>query len=90
MKIKKDFVLRQIAGKWVILPLADGTKDFSAMLTLNDTGAALWRVLEKTPEEEALVAALLDEYEVTEAQARADVSRFLDKLVQIGCIEYEN
>lgn len=90
MRIKRDFVLRQIAGKWIILPLADGTQDFSAMLTLNDAGATLWRTLEKTPEPEALVAALLDEYEVTEAQARADVSRFLDKLVQIGCIEYEN
>ena len=87
MRLKKDYVLRQVAETWVVLPLAAETVNFSGMLTLNDSGAMLWRVLEKDCRVEALVEALLDEYEVEEAVARQDAEVFWEKLVQAGCLE---
>jgi len=87
MRLKKDYVLRQVADTWVVLPLAAETVNFSGMLTLNDSGAMLWRVLEKDCSREALVQALLDEYEVEEEIARLDAGAFWDKLVDAGCIE---
>lgn len=85
MKIKDDFVLRQVAGTWVVLPLGQATVDFNGMLTLNDSGAMLWKVLEQGGDHEALVNALTSEYEVTREQATADVDEFLDKLFKAGC-----
>ena len=35
MKLKKNFVLRQVAGTWVVLPLGAETVNFSGMLQLN-------------------------------------------------------
>ena len=87
MKVKKDYVLRQVADTWVVLPLGDAAVDFSGMLTLNESGAMLWRVLEQGASREELVAALLDEYEVSRQQAMADVDAFLNKLLQAGCLE---
>ena len=87
MKVKKDYVLRQVADTWVVLPLGGAAVDFSGMLTLNESGAMLWRVLEQGASREELVAALLDEYEVSRQQAMADVDAFLNKLLQAGCLE---
>ena len=87
MKLKKNFVLRQVAGAWVVLPLGAETVNFSGMLQLNDSGAMLWRVLEAGGDKEALVDALLGGYDVTREQAEADVQEFLAKLTQTGCMQ---
>ena len=87
MKLKKNFILRQVADTWVVLPLAEATVDFSAVMTLNGSGALLWQNLEQGADREGLVAALTAEYEVTEQKAAADVDAFLKKLARIGCIE---
>lgn len=87
MKLKADYVLRQIAGAWVVLPIGETAVDFSGMLRLNESGAMLWRILEQEADKQALVDALTGEYNVSSVQADADVEEFLDKLVQAGCLE---
>lgn len=87
MKIKSTFALRSIAGSWVALPLGEATVDFTGMLTLNETGVLLWRMLEGGCTREDLINGLLSEYEVTEADAARDVDAFVAKLNGAGCIE---
>ena len=87
MKIKKDFALRSIAGTWVVLPLGAKTLDFSGMLTLNESGYALWRLLEEGTTREKMAEALTKEYEVGYDEALADVDEYLEKLAKAGCIE---
>lgn len=87
MKLKENFVLRQVAGTWVVLPLGQATIDFNGMLTLNETGAVLWRALEQGGDREALADALMAEYEVAREEALADVDAFVEKLVEAGCAE---
>ena len=86
MRIKKDLVLRQIGGNWVVLPLATDTVDFSGILSLNDSGAMLWNVLLGDCSVDALTKALLAEYEVSEEQAKKDAEEFFEKLIQAGCL----
>lgn len=87
MKIKENFVLRQVADAWVVLPLGDATLDFNGMLTLNESGVLLWRLLEQGKDRDALVDMLLSVYEVSRQEASADVEEFLNKLIQAGCVE---
>ena len=87
MKLNADYVLRQIAGHWMVLPIGQSAMDFSGMIRLNETGAMLWKLLESGCDKQALVAALTQEYNVTSGQADADVEEFLDKLVRSGCLE---
>ena len=87
MKINDNFVLRQVAGSWIVLSVADETVNFNGMLTLNETGYMLWKLLEKGSSREALAQALTDEYDVTYAEALADVDEYLGKLERVGCLE---
>lgn len=87
MKLKENFALRQVADTWVVLPLGEESVNFNGMLSLNETGALLWRALEKGGNREALADALMQEYIVDPAQALADVDAFLEKLRQVGCVE---
>jgi len=87
MKIKEGFLLRQVADNWVVLPVGQACVDFNGMLSLNDSGALLWKALEQGGDREALADALLAEYEVERSVALADVDEFLAKLSKAGCLE---
>ena len=86
MKLNENFVLRQVADNWVVLPVGQASVDFNGMLTLNDSGALLWRALEQGGDREALADALLAEYEVERSVALADVDEFLASLAKVGCL----
>ena len=87
MKIKGGFALKQIAGNWVVLPLADPTLDFTGMLTLNESGRMLWLRLIDSSTRDELAKALVGEYEVDYDEALADVDAFLETLTCAGCLE---
>ena len=80
MKIKQGFVLRTVGDNSIVIALGDKAKEFNAMISLNEVGAFLWRQLEKGADEQALVQALLGEYEVSEEIEKNDVSKFVQKL----------
>ena len=79
MKLKPGFILRQVAGENVVIPTGSDL-DLNMMITLNDTGAFPWKLLEQDTDENAMVAALLEEYDVDEAAARTPVAPFVTKL----------
>lgn len=87
MKIKKDFLLRQVAETWVIMPIGKEMLDFNGMITLNETGALLWQKLQEGENLEGLVAALMAEYDVSAEEARIDAAAFCRKLLDAGCAE---
>ncbi|MBQ3226277.1 MAG: PqqD family protein [Clostridia bacterium] len=80
MKIKDGFILKEMAGSWVVVPLGEKLVNFEMMMTLNETGAFLWEQLKEDKPEEELVAALLAEYNVEKEVAANDVSEFVQKL----------
>ena len=82
MKIKEGFLLRQVAGKNVVLP--GGDLDLNMMITLNETGAFLWEQLQSEKSEQELIAALLDAFDVEETVAAKAVSAFIQKLNDHG------
>lgn len=87
MRIKENFALRQVADTWCVLPLGEATLNLNGMLTLNNSGAMLWKVLEKGGSKESMAYALLAEYDVDREQALADVEEFIEKLRAVDCIE---
>ena len=60
--------------------------DRSIYLSLNGTGAVLWRAIVNPASEDHLVRSLVQEFEVGEERARADVTRFLRRLDDLGLI----
>ena len=89
MKLSEKFVLRQVAGNWVVLPLSDATVNFNGMLKLNESGVLLWRLLEQGKDREALAEMLTTVYDVSLEDALSDVDEFVNKLSRVGCIELQ-
>ena len=88
MNVKLGFVLREIAGETLLVPAGKTALDLNGMLTLNETGAALWRMLPEAADAEALTQGLLQEFEGAPAeQVRADVEEFLARLRELGIVE---
>ena len=79
MKIKEGFLLREVAGQTVVLPCGDAM-DLNMMITLNETGKFLWKLLEQDTDEASLVNALLAEYDVDRETAAKSVAAFVAKL----------
>lgn len=86
MKLKDGFVLRQVAGEYVAIPSGDEV-DLNKMITLNETGAFLWERMSAETTQEALVEALLAEYEVGRDTAVRCVSDFVAKLEGYGFLD---
>lgn len=41
MKLKTGFMLREIAGQWIVVPLGQRTVEFNAIMNLSETGALI-------------------------------------------------
>ncbi len=88
MKIKDSFLLKNVAGKIIVVPVGKATLDFNAMITLNDTGAFLFEKLQKNDmTAEQLVEALTQEYDVSKETARQDIDRFIEQIAAAGITE---
>ncbi len=82
MRINKEFVLREIAGDYVIIPTGQTVLEFNGLITVNEVGVVLWNMLQNEVTEDQLVEGILKEYDVEEEVAREDIREFLDRLVQ--------
>lgn len=87
MKVEKEFVLREIAGDYVIIPTGQTVLYFNGLITVNEIGAFLWNLLQNDVTQEQLVKAVLDEYDVDEVTAREDIQDFLETLLKGGIME---
>lgn len=87
MKIKEDFVLRKVADSYVVVPVNKLTLDFNGIINLNETGAFLFEKLQNDCEKADLLKAMLDEYEVSEQKASADIDSFIKKLEEADVLE---
>ena len=77
MKIKGTFVMRNIAGDIVIVPVGETALSYNGMITTTPTGAAIWQALESDCDKETLIQIILDRFDVDYETASADIEEFL-------------
>ncbi|HPB11813.1 MAG TPA: PqqD family protein [Kiritimatiellia bacterium] len=76
-----DIELRTIAGEYFLIVLHAGE---SKMFSLNGMGLWFWEQMARPVAKAELLGAMLAEYEVDEATARAEIDRFLTDLSEKG------
>ncbi|MDU2200121.1 MAG: PqqD family protein [Terrisporobacter othiniensis] len=86
MKFKKEFMIREIVGETILIPMGDSNNHFNGIITINELGKFIWENLESSKDEEELLHKILEEYEVEEKEAKEDLDEFLDKLRQVDII----
>lgn len=87
MKIKPGYLLREVMDVAVILGIGSENYVPNEIMSLNETGALLWRRLETGAEKRELVDAILKEYDTDAETAEKDVDAFLAQLREKALIE---
>ena len=80
MKIANDFILREIAGDYLVIPTGNTALSFNGLITLNEIGSFLWKQLEEDRTLEDLIEAILEEYDIDYDTAKVDIEDFLEYL----------
>ena len=80
MKIVEGYILKNIADSYVVVPIGSRSVDFSSIISVNDTGAFIWKQLETETTPEKILKNMLEQYDVSEEQAKADIDAFIEKL----------
>lgn len=86
MKIDRNFVLREIADECIIIPTGKTALKFNGLITVNEIGLELWKMLQEEVTFEDLLQGIMEEYDVEEDVAKEDIQEFLDKLIQGGIL----
>ena len=86
MIIKKDLVKRDIAGDTILVPVGKTVYDATGLFVLNELGAFIWDLLPQAETEDDICKAVLEAYEVSEEEARADIAEFLDQLKKLNIL----
>ena len=87
MKIKKGFVMREVAGQSVIIAVGAAAKSYNGMIKLNDTAKIAWKCLENGCELDEMVNAILDEYDADRETVKKDMEKFIEALEGANILE---
>jgi hypothetical protein len=87
MKIKSGFVMKDVAGSKVVLPLGERRLDLNGIITFNDVGAEVFNMLDGTNSVEEIVAKIAKDYEVSTEIVEADVNELIEKMKANGLVE---
>ncbi len=88
MKLKYNFVVKDVAGKTLAVAVGNDNEMFNGMIKLNATAKFIFEMLSLNHHtEEELVSALKDEYGIDEATAEDAVCGFLATLRENNLIE---
>lgn len=87
MKIHGEYILREVVGEYVLVPVGQTALEFNGIISLNEVGACIWRQLEKNASREEMLARILEEFEVSAGEAEADLEEFLQLLREKNLLE---
>lgn len=85
MHIKEGYILQEVAGTYLVMPTGseDGLK---RVITLNETGAFMWRLLDQGLTRDEIVAKTEEEYDAPRELIGQDVDRLLAKMRDAGLL----
>lgn len=80
MKLNGSFLLREVAGEWLAIPVGESALCFGGMIVLNPTSRVIWEVLQQDVTEKDIVDAIMQRFDITAEEAETDVRAFLEQM----------
>lgn len=87
MRASTGFILRNLAGEYVVMPEGNNIGAFGGAILMNELSAFVWEQLKVSVSRDELLARILDRYEVEEKTAAADLDALLAEMKRMGIIE---
>lgn len=82
-----DFVHREVAGEFILIPTSRQLNEVSSLYVLNETGAALWRRIDGKRSAREIIEDFSKEFDVTVEQLEQDFHSLIKDLLSIRAIE---
>jgi len=83
----KRFISRQIADEFLLIPVAHQLNGEHWLFVLNEVGARIWELINRTRSVQQIEQLLLEEFDATPEQLEEDLLRLLGQLQELGAIE---
>lgn len=80
MKINGEYILREVAGDAILVPVGKTALQFNGILALEPVGALIWKGLSAGKDRSAILSDILEQFEVDPQTAAQDLDEFLDQL----------
>ena len=87
MKLKGKFILREIIGEVVAIPVGDALLAFNGMICINPVGAVIWQGLQAEKTRDEILEAIVEHFEVSREEAAGDLDDFLLRLKENNLLE---
>lgn len=87
MKTKPGFMLRSVGGRNVVVAIGQASLEFNGMITLNETGAFIWKMLQTGCSYDELIDAIKKEYDATEEDIKTGVDALLAQMREANLLE---
>ena len=86
MEIKKQVILRSVAGEHMLIPVGETVFEYNGIFMITESGKFLWENIVNGADEKELADLLAQEYGIDTDIAQADVNEFLEMLKTFGII----
>lgn len=81
MKLSGNFVLKNIAGENVVMPVGEAVGKINGMIKLNPSAKVIWESLEANKDFDGILEEMKNNFNgVDDATLRDDINYFLNKL----------
>lgn len=87
MKINENYILKNIAGSPVVMPVGDEVNRLHGMITLNAVSEMIWKAIDEGKSREEILSLLQSKYDVPAEKLASDLDVFLGKLRAHGILE---
>jgi hypothetical protein len=82
----EDLIARHIAGETLLVPIRGDLAGLQRIFALQDVAEYIWRRLDGQTDLDTIRDGIMDEFEVNEERAQADLQVFIAELLQAGLI----
>ena len=90
MKVSKDYIMREIAGECILVPVGAAVAKFNGLITMNEVGQYIVELLAEEHTVQELVEKITGEYDVDAQTALTDAEAFLAQLREVGALVEEH
>ncbi len=86
MKLKQGVIISQVENEYVAVFAGEAGKACSGMMRMNKVSAFILELLQNETDEDQLIQALLDRYEVSYEDARKSVIYVIEQVKKAGVL----
>jgi len=87
MKLTGEFILREVGGDILAIPVGKTALNFNGMIFINEVGAEIFKALQCEKTKDEILEIILEKFEVSHEEATVDLDDFLHNLREKNLLE---